>query len=126
VGDVQDHYCSSTYLVHVKLPLTAGDLPCRAGGPGRGWWSLPGGKRPPGVCCIERSQVILTGRFAVNTPVRRTAGHDGKPHQPAVRHPERLPPVRSPVKIGSDRSMQQTRLPVLAPRPWPTRSARRR
>jgi hypothetical protein len=41
-------------------------------------------------------------------PGRRTAAHGARPHQPAVRRPERLRPVRFPVKIGSNRLMQQT------------------
>jgi lactoylglutathione lyase len=61
-----------------------------------------------GVCCIERSQVIFTGRFAVGTaldaprPVLRDLVSTG------WRHSEGLPTVRFPVKITSDRSMQQT------------------
>jgi hypothetical protein len=60
-----------------------------------------------GVCCIERSQVIFAGRFAVGTAPRRAEARTTRPFNTGWRHSAGLPAVRAPVKIASHRSMQQ-------------------
>jgi hypothetical protein len=61
------------------------------------------------VCCIERSQVIFTGRFAVGTALGALRSERRDLVSTGWRHSEGLPAGRFPAKITSDRSMQQTR-----------------
>jgi hypothetical protein len=61
-----------------------------------------------GVCCIERSQVIFAGRFAVVTAAGAPAPVRCGLVSTGWWHSEGLLAVRFPVKITSDHSMQQT------------------
>jgi hypothetical protein len=69
-----------------------------------------------GVCCIEQLQVIFAGRFAAGTALRAPRPILWKLVSTGWRHSERLPAVRFPVKITSDRSMQQTPLNAITVR----------